>query len=272
MAAKLIVQFTGMMTFVPVNSTPKMLVALIPWTGIGSGSKVHQHRPYLIYDRKYAPVDNHPGPHSQAHHQTEILPLGRTQLSLMDVSGSGDEVDVPSAAVPLRDLTGRSIEAQQLGDAPTESVYAQIYLPGATVPLSAPLRKAKWLFKDKTGETERKLTHQLFWERTLAGDTVDLKFRFFGSMNWKTLRLTAPAGEDIHIEILHLPSKLDDHKLNKDEPAMHFDAYYDLYTTAVTKRYLPYLNEVPGRGVNGASFAREVKSANTFTCMVSQGG
>jgi hypothetical protein len=240
MPTKLIVQFTGMVTFVPQQGNPKKLFALLPWTGIGSPNKVHQHRPYLMYDRKHRPVSSHPSPHPHSHHTRELIPLGKMHVSFENVSGTGDHITPPAEAMDLKLLTGFALDPGQLSANPTEAVYAQVVLPGASEELVTG-KPAKWVFREKPGETERKLTHQIFWIRTLSGTTAEIKYRFLGSNTWKTLMLSANQNEDILVEIAHLPSKLDDHKLSKDEPALHFDAYYDLYTIPIVddERYVP---------------------------------
>jgi hypothetical protein len=194
------------------------------------------------------------------------------QVNFTKVSGSGTKVKPPASVVDLKNLTGFPLSRDQIGDSPSVAVYTQIRLPGASKELKSADKKGKWIFKDKAGEKERELTHQVFWERELAGRSINMEFRFLGSASWTPVTLTSPSGEDIFIEIFHLPSELDDHKLKKGEPALHFEAYYDLYTRTVN-RYIPFLNESPGKAWtqrNGESLAGSPWAANTFTCMTSQ--
>lgn len=283
MSITLEITFTGLIAFAHDENNGK-LYAIFPTTGFLGTSGVHQHHALLGFDRKHLPPESRFGEgassHQSAHHAhmdnagrhepVELIPLGRMRLDFSGLNGSGSQVVPPDTAAPLRHFGAVPIDQDQIGNTPRESVHAQIVLPGADI--MNPGKTARWRI-GPSGNTKLYLSHELIWKREVPGTEVSFRMNYIGAATApKTVRLNAEQGETIQIEVAHVPQLKDDHEVPKDQPATHFLAYHELFST-ISNAQLPYLDQSPSTAQlqeHELSAHRIPRGPSVFTCMTAK--
>lgn len=284
MAVTLEITFIGLIAFAH-DDTNNKLYALFPTTGFLGSSNIHHHQAVLAFDRRYLPaqsmleggVPKHAGHGNTAqangsgqHEQYELIPLGRMRLDFSGLGGSGSEIVPPASAAPLRHFGTGTLDPVQVGNTPRDSVHAQIVLPGADIMI--PGDTARWRI-GQNGATKLYLSHKLVWKREVPGREVRFTMGYIGAgSTHKPVTLSAEDGDTIVIEVGHVPQPKDDHHVPKDQPAKHFAAYLELFTS-VSNAPLPWLDQNP----SSAQVREDDKSddpvqrgPNVFTCMTAQ--
>ncbi len=284
MAVTLEITFVGLIAFAH-DETSNRLYALFPTTGFLGSSNIHHHHALMAFDRSYLPGQSMPGAgvarhaqHASAtqangsgqHEQFEMIPLGRMRLDFTGIGGSGPEVVPPASAAPLPHFGTGTLDQVQVGTTPRDSVHAQIVLPGADIML--PGKTARWRI-GPNGSTKLYLSHELVWKREVPGREVKFKMGYIGAgTTSREVTLSTEDGGTIMIEVGHVPQPKDDHHVPRNQPAMHFSAYHELFTS-VSNAQLPYLDQNPAdaqlreQDISGHLVPR---GPSVFTCMTAQ--
>jgi hypothetical protein len=251
MNTTLTITFTGLFLFTRRAHT---LHVLLPRTGTSTGHEKH----FTCFSRdplNCGAVFDDPG---------VVEMEGLNPCSLGDVQ-------IPSVAHDLESITSKKLPPRQLGGSPTSALHLRMELP---LPSEAFTwgKRAAWKFG--TDPQEHMLSNQLIY--TLHGQTissVSFTRKPFGS-NAVVQRVTFPVmGQPLNLHFAHIPTT--EVCPSGGYEATHFDAYYSLYDTSVTRKnpklvYTP-TEACPFEQKRISDFtANDWRDASTYTCMVAK--